>query len=494
MADPIEELNMVFQTCGIADPVVRTNIINREGFTSLEDLGVLETDTDVSDMAKRLASRTQAEGRVYLGTVVVKRLQTLVWWVRDHQKRGLTVNAADFTVQEMNQAAEMKGLKREMADKEPSVSDLGKFDPDDFDAYEDAFLNLLAQTYGVIHEPLRYVVRSDVAPDTFATTEEQQMYQFPLAGNSFELDNQSVYRKLKAFLIDSPGWAWIEPHDTAEDGRAAYMAWTAHYNGEGELSKRTAIAKAKLDQLHYKNERSMSFEKCTEVMTKCFNTLHKDPDQRYSDRQKVEKLLKAIKCQEGELLAAKVVIDQQYPRNFAGACGYFSQQVARIHGPAQLEYKQQRGKKRGIYAIDARAGRGGRGRGRTGSRGGRGGRGGRGRGNSVNTHVINGIDVTDPMRNFTAQEWETLGPANRALVMEMRNRASGRNGTGSRGRGRGRGRGDDNGGRSVNVSSVTFEDESQEHNSGQPDGTRSDRAGRNGRGFGRGAYGPQNRS
>ena len=262
MADPIEELNMVFQTCRIADPVVRTNIINREGFTSLEDLGVLETDTDVSDMAKRLASRTQAEGRVYLGTVVVKRLQTLVWWVRDHQKRGLTVNAADFTVQEMNQAAEMKGLKREMTDKEPSVSDLGKFDPDDFDAYEDAFLNLLAQTYGVIREPLRYVVRPDVAPDTFATTEEQRMYQFPLAGNSFELDNQSVYRKRKAFLIDSPGWAWIEPHDTAEDGRAAYMAWTAHYNGEGELSKRTAIAKAKLDQLHYKNERSMSFEKC----------------------------------------------------------------------------------------------------------------------------------------------------------------------------------------------------------------------------------------
>jgi hypothetical protein len=24
----------------------------------------------------------------------------------------------------------------------------------------------------------------------------------------------------------------------AEDGRAAYMAWTEHYNGEGELSKR----------------------------------------------------------------------------------------------------------------------------------------------------------------------------------------------------------------------------------------------------------------
>ena len=89
MADPINELNMVLETCGITDAVTCTNIINREGFQSLVDLGVLEMDTDVSDMAKRLASRMQVEGRVYLGTVVVKRLQMLVWWVGNHQKRGL---------------------------------------------------------------------------------------------------------------------------------------------------------------------------------------------------------------------------------------------------------------------------------------------------------------------------------------------------------------------------------------------------------------------
>ena len=139
------------------------------------------------------------------------------------------------------------------------------------------------------------------------------MYQFPLTGNSFELDNEAVYRKLKAFLIDSLGWAWIEPHDSAEDGRAAYKAWTDHYNGEGELSKQMAIAKAKLNQLHYKNEWTMSFKKVMEITMKCFNTLHKDPNLCYSDQQKVEKLLRAIKCQEGKLLATKVVIDQNYP-------------------------------------------------------------------------------------------------------------------------------------------------------------------------------------
>jgi hypothetical protein len=141
----------------------------------------------------------------------------------------------------------------------------------------------------------------------------------------------------KAFLIDSPGRAWIEPHNMAGNGRAIYMAWMAHYNGVGQLNKGMAIVKTKLDNLHYRNGCSMSIERCTETMTKCFNTLHKDPDQRYSDRQKVEKLLKAIRYLDPEVLAAKVIIDQQYSRDFIDACVYFFQQVAHIHEPVQLE-------------------------------------------------------------------------------------------------------------------------------------------------------------
>jgi hypothetical protein len=87
-------------------------------------------------------------------------------------------------------------------------------------------------------------------------------------------------------------------------------------------------------------------------MKECLNALHKDPDQRYSDQQKVEKLLRAIRCQDPELIAAKVIINQQYPRDFIGACGYFSQQVARIHGPAQLEHGHNKSKKRDIYAVE----------------------------------------------------------------------------------------------------------------------------------------------
>jgi hypothetical protein len=112
MANPIDNLHAIFAMCGITDEAVHANIITQEGFTQLEDLGVLENDTDVSKMAKRMATRTQAEGRVLLGTVVIKRLQTLVWWVRDQQKHGLTLSAADFDVGTMNQASEIETLRR----------------------------------------------------------------------------------------------------------------------------------------------------------------------------------------------------------------------------------------------------------------------------------------------------------------------------------------------------------------------------------------------
>ena len=219
MADPIEELNAVFTTCGINDAGMRANIIAQEGW---EYLRVLETDMDVAEMAKRMASQMQAEGRVLLGTVIIKCLQTLIWWVRYHQKRNLPLVAAQFNAEALSQAFEMRTLEKELSNEDPSVTDLALAD--------------------------------------FHTIEERRMYQFPMTGNSFESDNQAVFRKLKAFLIDSPGWAWIEPHDTSENGRAAYMAWTAHYNGAGELSKCASIAKSRLNVLHYRNKQSMSFE------------------------------------------------------------------------------------------------------------------------------------------------------------------------------------------------------------------------------------------
>ena len=174
----------------------------------------------------------------------------------------------------------------------------------------------------------------------------------------------------------------------------------------------------------------MSFKKYTELLTKCFTTLDKDPDERVSAHQKIERLLKGIKTPDTKLLACKAVILQSYRADFPGACAYFSTEVARLHGGAQLEIRKNR-KRRVSEMSSGRDGRGlgrsgGRGRGRYGERGGRGGRGGRGRGSGAQggrgaATIINGIDVTDLTRNFQDPEWEALGyNGGRAYVMQAR--------------------------------------------------------------------------
>jgi hypothetical protein len=67
----------------------------------------------------------------------------------------------------------------------------------------------------------------------------------------------------------------------AENGRNANLAWIAHTTMEkANLANGQRLPKPNFETLHCKSKRSLSFARCTEIMMKCFNTLHKDPDQR----------------------------------------------------------------------------------------------------------------------------------------------------------------------------------------------------------------------
>jgi hypothetical protein len=56
------------------------------------------------------------------------------------------------------------------------VMDLGKFNPNDFETHETAFINLLTQTYGVQGENLKYIMRDVIIPAEFVDDAEWHMY------------------------------------------------------------------------------------------------------------------------------------------------------------------------------------------------------------------------------------------------------------------------------------------------------------------------------
>jgi len=498
VAEVHQDIHAALTVCNFNDAGIRNRIINNKGFQSLADFGILDSDKDVLEMVKRLGSRTEAAGRVFVGTIQVKKLQALCYWVRDHQKRGQVINHEEWDEQAVQATLEMMRIEKGREAGNLSVKDLGKFDPDDFETYEMAFMNLLAQTYGSNKESLKYIVRASVVPAAFTDEAERRMFQLPLTGNTFVEDNKVVYRLLKSFLVNTPGWTWIEGFDATENGRGAFQAWSDHYNGQGELSKRTALAKAKIDKLFYRNEGSLSFERVMEILTKAFSTLEKDPDEAYSERRKVDKLLAVIQSSDVEVVAQKSVIASQFPNDFTGACNYFSAQVSRLHGGAQLESRKY--KKRNVSAMHGRGGRdGGRGGGRArrgnrdGRHGGRGGGGrpaGRGGRGQTNNTLINGVDVSDPTRGFTEEEWGRLAwNGGRQYVNQARERINNRGGRGGRVGRDGRG-GNRSYGGGHNVSSAGLERDNEQVQEG-PDPQQNgntDRGAQHGRGFGRGAY------
>ena len=436
-------------------------------------------------MAKWLSAHTVADAHVNLGTIIIKQLQSLVFWLKDHQKRGLMLDATEFTAAAMSEAGHMKVMCKDMKEASvPDVKDLGKFDPELFKAYEDSFHNLLAQTIGVRGEPLHYVIRDQMSPATFVTMDQERMYQIPLTGEEYDVDNVTVYHKLKAFLIDGPGWAWIEPYDSTKNGHATFIAWCNHYNGQGELSKQLSLAKSRLSSLFYKNECSMSFECYSEQLQCIFQVLEKDLDEAYLQHQQVEALQKGIQTDDAELRSAKVIISSQYPRDFVGACAFFSAKVARLHGPAQIEAKCDH--RHHISAVDTNSS-GGRGcgcghfGGYSGGQGGcngcgsQGGHGGRG------THqmVINGINISEKHETLQTRTLQYNG--GRAYVMQANSNQTGRGpGHGDGGRGS----------RGHNVGAVnTQQQDNNANDSSNSCGHGHAQGGQNGCGFGRGAYG-----
>ena len=82
--------------------------INVEGLDSLSAFTQLNGDSDVSEMLKCMATRPIAAGRVILGTIQIKRLQALVFWVKDHDKRGLIADPELWDNEAMTEAMECK--------------------------------------------------------------------------------------------------------------------------------------------------------------------------------------------------------------------------------------------------------------------------------------------------------------------------------------------------------------------------------------------------
>lgn len=105
---------------------------------------------------------------------------------------------------------------------------------------------------------------------------------------------------------------------------------------------------------------------------------------------------------------------------------------------------------------------------------------------------MNNVDVTDPHRNFTSDEWDKLGSGGRAYVLRLRDAPAGGRGGRDGGRGGGPGRGD--GQRNASAASTATNTTNNDQATAQHGNDQSvvseitERGSQHGRNFGRGAY------
>jgi hypothetical protein len=108
-------------------------------------------------MVKRLGNHTVVAGCVNVGAIQVKKLQALCYWVCDEQKHGQGITQDDWDDNMVMAMIEKMRIKKGQDTGNVSVTDLGKFNPDDFETHETAFINLLAQMYGMQGKNLKYI-------------------------------------------------------------------------------------------------------------------------------------------------------------------------------------------------------------------------------------------------------------------------------------------------------------------------------------------------
>jgi hypothetical protein len=491
-------VHRVLEICGVSLATARDVFIEVEGLNTIEAFGALSGDADVTEMAKRMASRTANAGRVILGTMQIKRIQALVFWVKDHERRQMDIEPNAWNEEELRATLARKEADQNFEKLDIDIVDPGKCQTDfGWDAWQIAFTNKLSASMGAAKVPLAYVIRNDIAGDyEYEDDEEVRMYQMPLTGENFKRDNKLVYAMLKSACVKTDAWTWIQDHDKSANGRGAWMSLIGHYDGTGELNKRLERSKEEISRLHYKDEKSFPFNRYVTKLKENFFILSKDKDEELTGKQKVDIMMKGIKSTDASIIAAKTDVYKDYRSDFSAATNFLSGLISNTHSAAQLDYSNRtagNSRKRYISAVDSRDQRGGRGRFRRGGRSGeRGGRdNGRGRGRNSRSRVqINGIDVSDPTRNFTTDEWERLGAA-RSYVTQQRSIANGRN-SGGRNAGRGNNTNTNNQRNTSAANTTTNNDTTTgtvaSDTQSQSNTTISERGSQNGRSFGRGAY------
>ena len=421
------DAQIVLQICGATNAQVVALEIT-ESLDTLQAFATLSAG-DIKDLASKLERRPLNQGRIRLPIILVKRIQALCFWACKKQKLLQPLVAAEFTLAELQLAADqMREANEEKADA-PSIKPKA-FTATGWKVWKQSFKTYLSNFKGAQDSPLDYITRIMPRPDDAAlallTDRERELYAYPLTGPHFSDDNRRVYRLLSDVVSDTEGWTYISEFNPAQNGRLAWTSLQAHYDGGGQNEKRVAEAEAIIDTVHYKNEATYKFDTMGAKLLEAFRTL-RDAGQEKPAYEQVKTLLEKDKIESAQVEIAKAHVRQYYRRDMDGALEYLSTEFARQFPVATFQNVRRHG--RNIHAAGGDTSRR-----RTGYDSYEGTTAESDQPQEIDGIItFHGVDVTDTGRSFTSQEMTQLTSQGQAYVFRTRDELGLNRGGGGRG-------------------------------------------------------------
>ena len=263
------------------------NRIQVEGYELFNDFKSMK-DKGVRDLAESYGRHTAADGRFIFGVRRIRYLIGMIHWVQDFVRVGEVPSLAGYdngtafctALEVAFNREDVRKIEKEQSDTVSTAADPGKFkDEKKWPEWEPAFVNYLSIIPGVNGIPLSYVVREMEHPPEgadYGSFNERAIACAPLSGDVFQADARKLHQLIKSFLQTESAEQWIKPFAKRQSGREDMDALRKHYSGEGNTSRRIAVAERIRDTLHYKNERALSFSAFLDKMQKMFNIFEEE--------------------------------------------------------------------------------------------------------------------------------------------------------------------------------------------------------------------------
>ena len=271
----IDQIKEILNWIGFTDAGQRDRICN-DAFTNYADILAMN-EKDVTELSASFSRRTATNGKIDFGIRRTKKLMHLLHFVQDAARTSYTASTFGYTQATLLSALSVAGERADVIKQIRDKSDVkakeaspgALVSENKWTDWEPKFVNYLSTMIGMNGVPLSYVIRENDAPDrtsTFPDFSEECIACAPLTGVGFQADNKTVHQSIVAFTTGQTSEDWISPVLKDKSGRKSMQALRDHFSGEGNVTRRIAEADRFKETLHYKNERSLTFET---FLTKC---------------------------------------------------------------------------------------------------------------------------------------------------------------------------------------------------------------------------------